>query len=62
MCVHHWILDSEDNGKCEKCGKERHFASEVKKSLGLANPKSDNHVEDVVNVEYYMQGAFPRGH
>ena len=25
MCVHYWLIDSKDYGKCKNCGKEKDF-------------------------------------
>ena len=24
-CVHHWMIDSENKGRCRNCGEERDF-------------------------------------
>jgi hypothetical protein len=31
-CVHHWIIDNENKGRCRKCGEERDFGKLLSRS------------------------------
>lgn len=53
MCVHYWMIDSNERGVCKKCGKEKDFSE----PLGRLTRKEVQLVHSLIFGEYYMQGT-----
>ena len=41
-CIHHWIIDSANYGKCRKCGEERDFALIMRRAETLERMVRNN--------------------
>ena len=55
MCVHHWMLDSFNQGTCKRCGVKRDFSEPPIKLTKFE--KSLFRV--IFNHDFYMRGKLP---
>ena len=55
MCVHHWILDSFNQGVCKKCGREKDFSEPPIKLTKLEKSS----FRAIFNHDFSVRGKLP---